>query len=78
MQLETPVHDDVFAVGQVVVVQLLADVADEAVQDATGTLLVLLVLQDVVVQLFADVGDAAEHVWTGTLLVVVVLQVTVA
>ncbi len=78
VQLATPTHGVVLGAGQVVVVQLLPDVGDDAVHDTTGTLLVVLVLQDVVVQLFADVGAAEEQLGTGTLVVEFVLQVTVA
>ena len=78
VQLETPTHGVVLGAGQVVVVQLLPDVGPDAVQDTTGTLLVVFVLQVVVVQLLPDVGDAPEQLCTGTLVVVPVLQVTVA
>ena len=54
-----------FVVEQVVVTQLLAEVAPLAEQVCTGTLLVLLVEQVVVVQLLPDVGPPAVQVCTG-------------
>jgi len=53
----------------------LAELADEPVHDATGTLVVLLVPQVVVVQLLADVADETEQVATGTFVVVIGVQV---
>ena len=49
VQVCIPVGPVVIGTGQVVVVQLFEEVAEEAVHEATGTLLVLLVLQVVVV-----------------------------
>jgi hypothetical protein len=56
---------------------LFDELAPEAVQEATGTWVVLLVLQVVVVHRLADVADEAEQVATGTFVVVTVLQVVV-
>ena len=51
--------------GQVVVVQLLPALGPDAVQVATGTLVVLLVEQVVVVQLLPAIAVTGEQVWTG-------------
>jgi hypothetical protein len=62
----------------------LAELAPEAVHDATGTLLVLLLEQVVVVQLFDELAEAAVHEATGTFVVttgaghVVVVQLLLA
>ena len=48
---------------------------DPTEQLATGTLVVLLVLQVVVLKPLADVGPDTEHVATGTLLVLLGVQV---
>ena len=62
-------------IGQVVVVQPLADAAALGVQDATGTLVVLLVVQTVAVQAFAEVAGEDEQVATATLDVLLGVQV---
>ncbi len=65
----TPVGPVVSAAGQLVVVQPLPEVAADAVQVATGTLVVLLVLQVRVVQLLPDDAVAAVQEATATLVV---------
>ena len=52
-------------------------VAGTGVQDETGTLLVLLVVQLVVTQLLAPVAAELEQVATGTLEVLFGVQLTV-
>ena len=65
----------VIGAGQVVVVQLLPDVAADAVQLATGTLVVLFVEQVRVTQLLPDAAVCGVQVATGTLVVLLVEQV---
>ena len=60
-----------------VVVQPLPDVAALAVQDATGTFVVLLVPQVVVTHELALVAADGEQFCTATLVVLLVLQVVV-
>ena len=60
VQLETPTGPVVIGAGHVVAVQLLPEVAADAVQEATGTLVLLLVLQVVVVQAFPAVAQTAS------------------
>ena len=55
----------VFGGGQVVVTQLLPAVAEEGVQLATGTAVVVLLPQVVVTQPFSNVPDDDVHVCTG-------------
>ena len=65
----------VLSVSQVVVTQLLVELADEAVHEATGTLVVLFGEQVVVVQLLPKVADEALHDWTGSFVVLFAAQV---
>jgi len=51
--------------GQVVVTQLLPEVAAVGVQLSTGTAVVVLLLQLDVTQPFPNVPDDAVQVWTG-------------
>ena len=60
---------------EVVAVQLLPDVAAEAVHVCTGTFEVLFVEQVVVVQLFPELGPDAVQVCTGTFVVLLFEQV---
>jgi hypothetical protein len=65
----TPVGPVVSGAGQVVVVQPLPDVAADAVQVPTATLVVLLVLQVLEVQLLPAAAAAGEQEATATLVV---------
>ena len=55
----------------------MPEIGDAGVQDATGTLLVLLGVQVVVTQLLPTAPAEAEQVATGTLVVVTGVQLTV-
>jgi hypothetical protein len=75
VQLDTPVGPVVIGAGQVVVVQLLPELAAAAVQVSTGTFVVLLVEQVVVVYALPEVAAEAVQAETGTLVVLFVEQV---
>lgn len=77
VQVATGVGPVVTGVGQVVVVKLLAAVGEEAVHTATGTLVVLFVLQVICSQLFDDDAVCGVQLATGVGPVVVLVQVVV-
>ncbi len=73
----TGVGPVVIGAGQVVVVQAFDEEAVAAVQETTGTLLVLFVPQVIWVQPFDEVAVCGVQEATGTLAVVTTLQVVV-